>query len=157
MAYSKWTVTKNGSLERTGFPNQTKLIRIIHLDDHKLFRVALSSCLLPIFQNLELLDFENGNDAFDFIKEEIKNGQQIDLIVTDITHPGLTGNEFVARIRKYEASCKVKKNIPIVILSMTPNDFTMNLVVNKNIDAYLIKDIEASELIECLENIIYRL
>ena len=132
----------------------TSPARIIHLDDHVIFRDGLSrSCIWPFFTNPELIEFSNGDEAYDFIKNEINVNKKIDLIITDINHPGLMGNEFVKAVRDYERLSDNPTHIPILIISMVEEKNFPELRANKVVDAYLTKATEVEDIMLCLKNI----
>lgn len=134
----------------------TSPARIIHLDDHAIFRDGLSSgCIWPFFTNPELIEFSNGDEAYDFIKTEIKANKKIDLIITDINHPGLRGNQFVKAVRYYEGLSNSSIHIPIIILSMVDETYFPELRANKIVDAYLTKATEVEDIMDCFKNILF--
>lgn len=134
----------------------TSIKRIIHLDDHSIFRDGLSkSCIQPFFTNAELIGFSNGDEAYDFIKNEITANRKIDLIITDINHPGLKGNELAKAIRDYERLSDNPIHIPILIISMVEEKNFPELRANKVVDAYLTKATEVEDIIVCIETILH--
>jgi two-component system chemotaxis response regulator CheV len=134
----------------------TSPARIIHLDDHILFRNGLSSsCIWPFFTNAELIEFANGDEAYEFIKTEIKANKKIDLIITDINHPGLKGDELVKGIRLYEELSNSSIRIPILIISMVGEKNFPELRENKIVFDYLSKATEVESIVNCLEEILY--
>ncbi|MBK9485677.1 MAG: hypothetical protein IPO01_10845 [Chitinophagaceae bacterium] len=56
----------------------------------------------PVFTNPELIEFSDGDEANDFIENELSANRKINLIITDINHPGLKGNELAKAVRNYE-------------------------------------------------------
>ena len=131
------------------------LSRIIHLDDHSLFRDGvLKYCIKPFFTNPDVIEFSNGDEAYKFIMDEIEANKKIDLIITDINHPGLKGNEFVKAVRYYENLFNSSMHIPIIILSMVEETYFPELIVNKIVDGYLPKTTEVKDIIVCMETIL---
>lgn len=153
MNVGKWSISANGRLCRCGIlPSPA---RLIYLDDHFLFRNGLTdSCIRPFFPDLDLIEFANGDDADEFIRRQITGNNKIDLIITDILHPGLPGNELVKRVRFYEEKYNSKFRIPIVILSMVPETRFPDLMSDKIIDVYLAKCTEIDDIIMCLEDLL---
>lgn len=130
-------------------------LRIIYLEDHVLFRrPMINMCLKPLVSSLDLIEFDNGDHARDFIENGIRNKNKIDLIITDILHPGIPRNELVKRIRFYEEKYNSKLRIPIVVLSMVPESRFPNLMSDKIIDAYLAKCAEIDDIIIYLEDLL---
>ncbi len=129
--------------------------RIVHLDDHSIFRDGVSkSCILPFFTKPELFGFSDGDEAYDFIKTEITANRKIDLIITDINHPGLKGNQFANAIRDYEKLFNNAIHIPILIISMVEEKNFPELRADKIVDAYFTKATEVKEIVDCIRNIL---
>lgn len=156
MLLSKWTISPKGKFSRIEFITSSSPIRIVYLDDHKLFRDAvINSCIKPFFKNIAILEFENGDDAYEFIKKEINGKNKIDLIITDINHPGLRGQELVKSIRIVEAIASKKSRIPIILLSMVAESYYPELLNNKMVNYFLSKATESEDIIDCMEEILF--
>jgi len=156
MGLSKWAITQRGTLIYTGVADPASPFRILILDDHKLFRKAVTDyCIRPFFKNVELIEFENGDDAYAFIKNEISNKSMIDLFITDINHPGIRGQDLVKAIRQYESMYGKPSRIPIMMLTMVDETRYPELVANKMVDSYLTKATEPEDIIDCMEEILY--
>lgn len=125
--------------------------RIVLLDDHVLFRNGLiKSCIRPFFENIHLEEFDDGDIALEFIKNELQLYSNIDLIITDINHPGAKGNNFVEAVRSYEALYNSHCRIPILIISMVESSCFPDLLSNNIIDQYISKATEATFIVNCL-------
>lgn len=130
-------------------------LRIIHLDDSFAFRKGvLSSCIQPFLTNHELIEFENGDEAYKFIKTEISGNKKIDLIITDINHYGLRGNELAKAIRLYEEQFKSSHRIPIIVLTMVEEKVHSELIANNIVDAYLSKSASVEDVISCIQKLL---
>ena len=157
MKHSKWYISQQGKLSHAGSKPFAPPYSILVLDDHKLFRSAITDyCIRPFFKNINLIEFENGDDAFAFIKNEINNKNKIDLLITDINHPGLRGQELVKSIRFHEGLSATPNRIPIMILSMVDESRYPELIAHKMVDHFLTKATEPEEIIDCMEGILYR-
>lgn len=156
MRLSKWTISQQGKLSHTGSNPLTTPLRILVLDDHVLFRQAITAyCILPFFSNINLIEFGNGDKADAFIKNEIDNKNRIDLIITDINHPGMRGQDLVKSIRYYESLSCNQIRIPIIILTMVNETCYPELITDKMVDHYLTKATEPEDIIDCMEEILY--
>lgn len=156
MKHSKWYITQPGNLIRTGARPLKYPFRILLLDDHKVFRHGLIDyCIRLFFKNIELIEFENGDEAHEFIKNEINNKSKIDLFITDINHPGIRGHELVKSIRFQEVLSGTSTRIPIMILSMVDETRYPELVADNIVDSYLTKATEPEDIIDCMEEILY--
>ena len=128
---------------------------IVLLDDHVLFRSGLiKSCIRPFFKNILLKEFADGDITLKFVKDELKMGRKIKLIISDINHPGTKGNDFVREVRTYEALYNNHCRIPILIISMVEPNCFPDLISNNIIDHYISKATDKTLIInyirECL-------
>jgi DNA-binding NarL/FixJ family response regulator len=114
------------------------MIKIVIVDDHQLFLDGLVS-VLATEENIEILFVENKATA---ALTKIKINQP-DLIITDISMPEMNGLEFI----------KILKNdfpkIKILVLSMFKN-----MQSYKDIDGFLLKETDKSELIDAINGIV---
>ena len=91
-------------------------MRIIVVDDDKIIRMGLIKILNKLFENHEIVgDFQNGLLAFEYLKE---NDGQVDLVITDIKMPIMTGIQFV------EKANKELKHPPIFLVLSGYDEFT---------------------------------
>jgi len=130
--------------------------RIVYLDDHQLFRNAVADqCIRPFFKDTEIIQFSDGNLAWNFIKSELNSGNKIDLVITDINHPGIKGNQLVELIREQENVEKKDKPLPIMIISMVAVSYFPDLLLKNKVNHYVCKSAGLEEVIDCLEEILY--
>ena len=74
---------------------------IVYLEDHALFReTVINQYIGGLFYSFDAKEFHNGDLAWNYIKNEIKNRNEINLIISDILHPGLQGHELASRGRR---------------------------------------------------------
>lgn len=152
---SKWSISKQGILNRNNSTFHHRPLKIIHVDDHKLFHNGLLTCITPFFPKAKITQIMNGTEALKYIEDEIDQENHIDLIVTDINHPGLRGDELIKKIRYYENLFRLP-HIPIVVLTMVGEENLQHICgpgVNL-ITKYFSKASEADEIIETLEDIL---
>lgn len=156
MTISKWSISARGQLVYEKNPNLSEHRRIVYLEDHSLFReTVINYCIKPFFSNIHLIEFSDGNDAYRYIKNDLQANGQIDLIITDIYHPGMRGNELVNAVRFIEGFVGSRIHIPIMVLSMVEQARYPELRKNKLVDRYLPKSTEAEDIVDCLEEILY--
>ena len=96
------------------------LKNIIILDDHRLFRDSLVGVLTEHFMPVSIQQFVESSSALHYIEQCKINGQQIDLIITDQNHPGMSGFAFAAACRKLER--QYNSITPLLLMSMTINE-----------------------------------
>lgn len=156
MNLSKWSIIAPGNLFYKGRSPLSSPRRVIYLDDHALFRSAvIDHCIKPFFSNVQVKEFSDGNEAIEHIKNELRSNCRIDLIITDINHPGLRGQELVKSIRFQEVLSCNPTRIPIIILSMVDETRYPELLADNLVDSYLTKATEPEDIIDCMEDILY--
>jgi DNA-binding NarL/FixJ family response regulator len=132
---------------------------IVLLDDHELFRNAISTLLSENYTSITINQFSEPASALEYILQCKKTNQAIDLIVTDQVHQGIDGFEFATLCRNIE---KQFENVsPILLLSMTVADtaqnepvFNNNILPDNPFNLCLPKSIEKNKLIDCISVLI---
>jgi DNA-binding NarL/FixJ family response regulator len=118
------------------------MIRILIADDHVLFREGLKQ-ILGKHKELRVIDEAgSGNEAMQKILHS-----DCDVIILDISMPGRSGLDILAEIRK------VKPELPVLIVSMHPEDQYAVRVLRAGASGYLTKESAASELISAIHKI----
>lgn len=114
-------------------------MRIIVVDDDKIIRMGLIKILNKLFQDHEVVgDFQNGALALDYLK---KNEGQVDLVITDIKMPVMTGIELV------KSSINELKSPPIFLVLSGYDEFTyVRDTMKYGAFNYLLKPIKKDEL-----------
>lgn len=119
----------------------TASLKLLYVEDDQFTRESA----LPILEDFfdEITVATNGLDGF----EKFKNSH-IDLIITDINIPQLSGLEMIKKIRKIDES------IPVIIISayMEPKYFIKSIQLN--VKGYLLKPIEMDRLLDIFRDII---
>ena len=121
-------------------------MRIIVVDDDKIIRMGLIKILNKLFQDHEVVgDFQNGALALDYLK---KNEGQVDLVITDIKMPVMTGIEFVKK------SISELKSPPIFLVLSGYDEFTyVRDTMKYGAFNYLLKPIKKDELKKVVEEV----
>lgn len=117
--------------------------RIVLADDHTLVRAGLCKLLesMPAFEVVG--QAEDGRTAL-ALAEQL----QPDLVLMDLSMPGLTGLEATARLRKAWPTMRV------VILSMHQNEEYVRQALHNGAVAYLLKDAAPQELEQALQAVL---
>jgi CheY-like chemotaxis protein len=102
--------------------------KILIVDDDKLVRQALADALARKGFTIEL-----AADGREGLKKALEN--DVDLVLTDIRMPEMTGLEMVEEIRKDEEG----KKLPVVILSVDEQTSTINQALQSGVTVYLSK------------------
>lgn len=117
-------------------------IKIILVDDHQMFRDGVKS-VLNDEKNIDIIgEVGTGGDLYELLKL-----QKPDLIITDISLPGISGVE----IAKY-----ISENYPeikILILSMHSNEEFIIRALSVGANGYLPKDTSMNELLDAINTI----
>ncbi len=118
-------------------------VRIVLADDHTIVRAGLCKLLesMPAFQVVGQAD--DGRKVL-----ELAEQLQPDLVLMDLSMPGLTGLEATARLRKAWPKMRV------VILSMHQNEEYVRQALRNGAVAYLLKDAAPQELEQALHAVL---
>lgn len=122
-----------------------KNLNILYIEDEENIRENIKKTLLIFCENV--FDVENISNA-----KEILNTNRIDIIISDINLPDISGIDFVKELRK------IDKTIPIIILSAyTEKTYLLEATKLKLVD-YLTKPIDFKSLhnalYKCVEEIL---
>ncbi len=82
--------------------------KIVHLDDHVLFLTTVQRLVQKQIRGIYYLAFTDTDNAFNYIVNSIEEGNKIDLIITDLNHPGMHGYEFAKQIKLLEKKIQIK-------------------------------------------------
>jgi len=117
--------------------------RVLIADDHVLIRHGIKK----IIQNDSRFDVvgevSDGKELVDFV-----DGNQVDIIILDITMPGITGMEAIKLVKQ---KCPGTK---ILMLTMHKNKQYFYNAMSAGADGYLLKDDSDKELIVALEKVL---
>ena len=121
----------------------TKSICVLLADDHTLVRAGIRA-LLEKLPGVEVAGEANdGREVMDLIK-----AHQPDVVLMDISMPGLNGLQALARItRDYP-------HVRVIILSMHPNDEYVLQALKSGASGYLLKRAATAELSAALERVV---
>lgn len=115
------------------------MIKLILADDHKLFREGVRS-ILESAKDIEIVDEVADGRA---LINSLRN-HETDMIMLDISMPGISGIEACRIIRK-EYPC-----LKILMLSMHGEESFVRSAIEAGANGYLPKEIDHSELIEAI-------
>lgn len=116
---------------------------IILADDHELVRAGIRS-ILETFPNVNVAaESGDGKEALELVRR-----LQPDVLLLDITLPGLNGLEVAERIRKLEVRTRV------LMLSMHAGPDYVARAIQSGAAGYLVKDSAVDELASALETVL---
>ena len=119
------------------------MIRIIIVDDHPVVRRGLKQILQEQSDVKVVGEAENAQEAFKIIRTI-----DCDAVVLDISLPGANGVEILKQL-KYEY-----KKLPVLILSMHPEEQYAVRVMKAGASGYLTKESAPEELVKAIRKII---
>lgn len=115
------------------------MIKLILADDHKLFREGVRSILENVDEIQIVDEVDNGRALIASLR-----AKQTDLVILDISMPGISGIEACRLIHK-EYPC-----LKILILSMHGEESFVHSAIEAGASGYLPKEIDHTELIEAI-------
>jgi two-component system, NarL family, invasion response regulator UvrY len=118
-------------------------MRILIADDHAIVRKGLKEILLEEYPSAHI---EEVGDADSLFKKTIDAGW--DVIISDLSMPGRSGLEALRQIKKYSPK------IPILILSVHPEDQYAIRVLKAGASGYLNKDAAPTELVKAVQRVL---
>jgi CheY-like chemotaxis protein/HPt (histidine-containing phosphotransfer) domain-containing protein len=83
----------------------------------------------------KVTSFYNSQEALRFIK---KNYHDIDIVITDINMPNISGDELAAEIRKIESKYS-KLHLPIIAITGEDDDKAIHGFLQKGLDDFIVK------------------
>ncbi|NUM51808.1 MAG: response regulator transcription factor [Flavobacteriales bacterium] len=117
-------------------------IKIVLVDDHQMFIDGVKA-LLRKEKKFEIVgEALNGEQALSFI---INN--EIDILITDISMPGISGVELTKKVKKS------KPDVKILVLTMFNDRQVISEIIMAEAEGYILKNTGKQELIHALEKI----
>jgi two-component system invasion response regulator UvrY len=117
--------------------------RILLVDDHEIVRKGLMKLLTETFPPIEIGEARNGQEA---VSEVLKS--PYDLVVLDIKMPGKSGLDALKEIKGH------RPKLPVVILSMHPEDQLAIRAMRAGASGYLTKECAGDELVLAIQKVL---
>ena len=118
------------------------MIRILIADDHTLVREGLKQILSDLPDMAVTDEASNGKEVLDKVREN-----DFDVVLLDISLPGQSGVDILKQIKL------IKPELPVLILSMYPEEQYAIRTLRAGASGYLTKDSVPDELIEALRTV----
>ncbi len=115
------------------------MIKVFIADDHAIVRKGLVQILNDTADMKLVGEGENGTDVLDSIGK-----LDYDVLVLDITMPGRNGLDILKQLKE------IKPKLPVLILSMHPEDQYAKRVLKAGASGYLTKESASEELINAI-------
>lgn len=120
------------------------MYKIAVVDDHT---ILLDGLRWVVSQ----LDFVQSVDAYsdpNALLLDLKKGKAVDLVVTDLQMPEMSGHELIEQLKKDYPAVK------IMVMTMFDSPFVLNKVVNSKADGYFVKNGDGSQLANAMLTIL---
>lgn len=118
-------------------------LKIILADDHRLFSEGLVFILKKQFPMANITVTENGNDAW----EAISKPGDFNLLITDISMPGINGIELTTLVKSRFPQLKV------LVLSMHNEREVVSSIIQAEAEGYVLKNSSAKEIALAITNL----
>lgn len=118
------------------------MTRILVADDHTVVRRGLRQILLEGFPGAYV---EEVGDAEDLIKYVVK--AEWDVVISDLSMPGRSGLDALQQIKQ------LHPNLPVLILSIHPEEQYALRVLKAGASGYLSKDMAPDELVNAVKKV----
>lgn len=117
--------------------------KIILADDHSFIRRGLIQILKDEYPTVEITEVSDG----EILVKEV-TFHDFDLVISDLDMPGRSGLEALEQIKL------IKPNLPVLILSIYPEDLYAVRVLKAGASGYMNKNAAPEELITALQRIL---
>ena len=121
---------------------QTKKLRILHVDDDNLALELTKMYLERMNPDVEIVPFTSGTSALDSFKQ-----QDFDCVLSDFHMPVLDGLALMRRMRK------IKPQIPFILLSGDDREDVAVTALLSGVNDYLIKGMQSEDYAEILARV----
>ncbi len=118
------------------------MIRILIADDHSVVRKGLKQILLEGFPTAHI---EEVPDAEEMIKKIMQFPW--DVVISDLSMPGRSGLEALQQLKQ------INSKLPVLILSIHPEDQYALRVLKAGASGYLSKDMAPDELVNAVQRV----
>jgi len=126
-------------------------LNVICVDDQREVLGAVLQDLDPLNQWLNIEDCESADEVLELIDELDAEGEMIALIISDHVMPGKTGVELLTEVSKDSRFVRTRK---VLLTGQATHTDTINAINSAGIDRYFEKPWKASQLIECVRNLV---
>jgi two-component system, NarL family, invasion response regulator UvrY len=121
----------------------TPMLKILIAEDYPLFRLGVKELLTDGLEAVKVGECDNAHDLFELVRRE-----KWDALILDITIPGTTGTEALKHVKK---ACPT---LPVIVLTMYPEDQYAVRMFKAGADAYLTKASAPEELIKAVKKVL---
>jgi DNA-binding NarL/FixJ family response regulator len=119
------------------------MMRILIADDHAILRRGLIEILTREFKNAIYGEAESAEQTLTQVQ-----GHAWDLVILDVTMPGRSGVDVLGDLKR------IRPNLPVLVLSMHPEDQYGKRVLKAGAAGYMNKDSAPEELIKAVRRVL---
>ena len=119
------------------------MIRVLIADDHAILRRGLIEILTRELKDAVCGEAENAQQALAQVQSH-----DWDLVILDVTMPGRSGVDVLADLKR------VRPKLPVLVLSMHPEDQYGKRVLKAGASGYMNKDSAPEELIKAIRKVL---
>lgn len=119
------------------------MLNILIADDHSLFRRGVKDLLSDGLGAVTIEECGNAHDLLESVRH-----RKWDVLVLDIGMPGTTGTEALLQVKRE------RPTLPVIILSMHPEDQYAIRMFKAGADAYLTKSSAPEELVKAVKKVL---
>ncbi len=117
------------------------MIRILLVDDHPIARQGIRTVLTDRVKDAVIGEAADAPSAL----KQVHSGEW-DLVITDISLPGMSGLELIKEVRRF------KPELPTLVLSVHPASQFAHRALSAGAIGYLTKDSEFEEFVSAIEH-----
>jgi DNA-binding NarL/FixJ family response regulator len=118
------------------------MIRLMIAEDHAIVRAGLKH-LFKLFDDIQVVaEATNGPTTLECLRQH-----EVDLLLLDVTMPGISGEELIVRLRGHYPE------LPILVLSMHNEPQVARRVLTAGANGYLTKDRDPETLIGAIRKV----
>ena len=118
------------------------MIRILVVDDHPIIRKGLKQIIEETYDLIVEEEASNGYEVLEKIQKK-----NFDVIILDLAIPGINGLDVLKQLKK------IKPELPVLILSMYPEEQYAVRVLKAGASGYLTKESAPEELVKAIRKV----
>jgi len=118
------------------------MIKILVVDDHPIIRKGLKQIIEETYDLIVEEEASNGYEVLEKIQKK-----NFDVIILDLAIPGINGLDVLKQLKK------IKPELPVLILSMYPEEQYAIRVLKAGASGYLTKESAPEELVSAIRKI----
>jgi DNA-binding NarL/FixJ family response regulator len=118
------------------------MLNILIAEDYPLFRLGVKELLTDGLEGVKIGECDNAQDL------ELVRRKKWDVLILDITIPGTSGTDALRQVKK---ACPT---LPVIVLTMHPEDQYAVRMFKAGADAYLTKASAPEELVRAIKKVV---